>query len=136
MGCLFCNVETREYNRFARMKITARQCFGSLCGSRGRVRPRTFYFYAVILRLLPVALVTVALNAAAENNPVPTHRHYTVQRSIEHPRIDGKADDGVWSTVTSTESFTQFEPKPGEPSEHHTEVKVVYDDQALYVLAK
>lgn len=49
--------------------------------------------------------------------------------------IDGKAEEAVWNEAQSTSSFIVRTPNPGSKPLQNTEVKVVYDDQALYVFA-
>ncbi len=49
------------------------------------------------------------------------------------PRIDGRLDDAVWSHATPTGNFRQREPEEGSPGSERTEVRVLYDDEALFV---
>lgn len=62
-----------------------------------------------------------------------TFKTYRVERA---PRIDGKLDDIAWQNVEPAKDFRQREPyqdvNPSQPSE----VKIVYDDEAIYVAAK
>jgi uncharacterized protein DUF5916/cellulose/xylan binding protein with CBM9 domain len=48
-------------------------------------------------------------------------------------RIDGRLDDAAWSAAPVTDAFTQIDPREGQPASQRTEVRVVYDDEALYV---
>jgi len=47
--------------------------------------------------------------------------------------IDGKLDEAAWATAEPSSGFTQSYPKPGQPSPDQTEVRVLYDNDALYV---
>jgi hypothetical protein len=49
------------------------------------------------------------------------------------PHLDGKVDDAAWRAATPTRSFTQKFPNEGAPPSEPTSVRVVYDDDALYV---
>lgn len=49
--------------------------------------------------------------------------------------VDGKANEQAWSSATPTSEFVVRTPNPGSKPLHQTEVKVVYDDQAVYVFA-
>jgi hypothetical protein len=49
------------------------------------------------------------------------------------PKIDGSLDDAVWANVPVSTDFIQLKPNPGQPSRRQTEVKVIYDDEAVYV---
>jgi len=47
--------------------------------------------------------------------------------------IDGKLDEPAWATATPSSDFTQSYPKVGAKPTDPTEVRVLYDDDALYV---
>ncbi len=49
------------------------------------------------------------------------------------PLIDGRPDDAVWQAATPLTSFTQREPADGEPASERTEVRLLYDSDAVYV---
>ncbi len=48
-------------------------------------------------------------------------------------RIDGRVDEPAWSAATPVTRFVQREPVEGADAEEHTEVRVLYDADALYV---
>ena len=52
--------------------------------------------------------------------------------------IDGMLDEAAWSVAPVASGFIQNEPREGAPATYDTEVRVLYDDQALYfgVLAR
>ena len=52
------------------------------------------------------------------------------------PRIDGRLDDAVWVLAQPMTDFTQREPHDGRPATERTEVRVAYDDEAVYVGAR
>lgn len=47
--------------------------------------------------------------------------------------IDGNIDDEAWSKVPAVSDFTQFDPEEGARPTERTEIKVLFDDDALYV---
>uniref|UniRef100_UPI003B019E70 carbohydrate binding family 9 domain-containing protein n=1 Tax=Candidatus Palauibacter sp. TaxID=3101350 RepID=UPI003B019E70 len=49
------------------------------------------------------------------------------------PVVDGRLDDDAWSGLEPLEGFTQREPTEGQPVSQPTEVRVGYDDAALYI---
>ena len=49
------------------------------------------------------------------------------------PVIDGRLDDAAWARAAPMTGFTQREPRDGQPASERTEVRVVFDDEALYV---
>jgi len=92
------------------------------------------------------ALVTVLAlwsvdGAAGEGSQGPVraeHAHATLQamRAPLPPVIDGRLSDEVWSLARPAASFTQRDPDEGKPASERTEVRVLYDDDALYVCAR
>ncbi|WP_431157670.1 DUF5916 domain-containing protein [Winogradskyella poriferorum] len=60
-----------------------------------------------------------------------------IERTSKAPKIDGKLDDIAWKNAEIATDFIQFRPEIGNPlpEEQRTEVKVTYDDQAIYVAA-
>jgi hypothetical protein len=52
------------------------------------------------------------------------------------PRIDGMIDEAVWQLADVATDFVQYEPDPGAPASERTEVRVLYDDDAVYVGAR
>jgi hypothetical protein len=49
------------------------------------------------------------------------------------PSIDGRVDDEVWQTVTPHTTFTQQDPRLGEPASERTEVRLLFGPRAVYV---
>ncbi|MGB2868745.1 MAG: DUF5916 domain-containing protein [Bacteroidota bacterium] len=54
-------------------------------------------------------------------------------RVIEPPHVDGILTDEAWKLASSISTFTQRELEEGKPGSERTEVKIVYDDHALYI---
>lgn len=52
------------------------------------------------------------------------------------PRIDGQIDDAIWMQVPVIDEFTQRDPFEGLPASEPTEVRIAYDDEAIYVAAR
>ncbi len=52
------------------------------------------------------------------------------------PRVDGVLDDAIWSTAEPVSDFVQKIPIEGAPPTVSTEVRLMYDDAALYVAAR
>jgi hypothetical protein len=52
--------------------------------------------------------------------------------------IDGKANEKEWQTAAIATDFVMFQPENGKaaPQEKRTEVKVLYDNDAVYILAE
>ena len=51
----------------------------------------------------------------------------------ERPQIDGRVDELFWEQAPAITDFLQQNPIESDPATEMTEVRVVYDDEALYV---
>jgi hypothetical protein len=51
----------------------------------------------------------------------------------EFIKIDGNLEEKSWQMAPVAENFIQIRPKPGKPEVHPTQVRVLYDDIALYI---
>src|SRR5262245_61694233 len=60
-------------------------------------------------------------------------RTFHVTRTPHPPVIDGRLTDEVWSKAEVLSQFTQQDPDEGQPATEQTEIRLLYDDQALYV---
>ncbi|HEX9710013.1 MAG TPA: hypothetical protein VGB42_08635 [Candidatus Thermoplasmatota archaeon] len=49
------------------------------------------------------------------------------------PRIDGRPDEDVWAAAEVLTDFVQSQPDAGRLATERSEVRILYDDQALYV---
>jgi hypothetical protein len=72
------------------------------------------------------AIVLGALVAGA----VPHLRATHVEKG---PVVDGVLDDAVWKQAEASSAYTQKQPHDGSPPSEPTTVRVVYDDDAIYV---
>lgn len=64
-----------------------------------------------------------------------TKKELQAFRIQEAPVIDGKLDDNAWKDAAIAKDFVMFRPGDGdpEPDNQKTEVKILYDNQAIYV---
>jgi hypothetical protein len=62
-----------------------------------------------------------------------TDRTVTAVRTDTPPVIDGHVDENEWYRASVSGSFIQNEPDDGEPATERTELRVLYDDAALYI---
>lgn len=63
-------------------------------------------------------------------------RTMLASRTLESPKIDGKADETIWNLAETQSEFKIFEPTWGLPAHESSEVKILYDNQAIYIFAK
>ena len=57
----------------------------------------------------------------------------TAVRTTQVPTIDGKLDDPAWQKAWLETSFTQHFPDENKPPAQRTEVRVLYNDEAIYL---
>jgi hypothetical protein len=63
----------------------------------------------------------------------PPRVYRTVRLEGEPPRIDGRLDDGAWQEGEWSGDYTQYIPNEGAEPSHPTEIKILYDDENVYV---
>ena len=63
----------------------------------------------------------------------PPRIYNTVRLQGELPRIDGRLDDAAWQEGEWSGDYTQQIPTEGAEPSHPTEIKILYDDENVYV---
>ena len=95
-----------------------------------------------ILPLLCAALAAAPAPTLAQDTtqaaspvvrPTRTVRRMTAERREGPVTLDGRLDEPAWQRATPSSDFTESYPDQGKPSPERTEVRVLYDDAALYV---
>ena len=82
-----------------------------------------------------VALFALAILALA---PATLHaqdgegRSGKAVRTGEAPVVDGHLDEAAWQSATPLSDFVQRVPQDGQAATHPTEVRILFDDEALY----
>ena len=61
---------------------------------------------------------------------------FSAVRVPQAPVIDGQLDDEAWQGVEAATNFTQQDPDEGRPATERTEIRITYDDEAVYVAAR
>ena len=61
---------------------------------------------------------------------------YEAKSTTSEIKVDGKADESTWESATIAGDFAQLEPVEGTPVTQRTEVKLMYDNTAIYIFAK
>ena len=98
-------------------------------------------------RLAPPAGLLVAVlavlphgRAAPEPPPLldpwPHPRGYVCYRAAKPINVDGKLDDAAWAAVPWTDPFVDIEGDKKPAPAHRTRVKMLWDDEALYIAAE
>ena len=85
------------------------------------------------------AFLLLALTARAQvpaffdPPPLEQRRKLPATRTRTAPDVDGDLSDAVWLEAKPTTDFVQSEPKQGEKATHRTVVRMLFDDDAIYV---
>lgn len=89
------------------------------------------YFRAMIRSVIAVVLMCCGftVNAQIDRKTLPA------TRTENPPEIDGILSDEAWTKAPVADDFVQFEPENGPAIEERfrTQVKVLYDDEAIYI---
>jgi len=84
---------------------------------------------------LVLGLISAPVGAAPRPAPTPAPP-VAATRTSDSIRIDGRLDDAAWSLAEPFSDFLQRDPDEGQPATERTELRLVYDDDALYVGAR
>ena len=76
-------------------------------------------------------LLVLDVPAISQTTPPPSS--ITAVRIETPPMVDGVMDDSCWRLATPVTDFKQREPKEGLAATERTEIRLVYDDWALYI---
>ena len=91
-------------------------------------------------RAAPGLLVLLALAGgppeAAGGQAVSPAADIHAVRTPRAPLIDGNLGDEVWAQAAPASGFTQRDPDEGRPATERTEVRFLFDNDALYVAAR
>ncbi len=109
-----------------------------------KFEPRAFRRAPSVFSAAVAALALLAAaSAAAQLSPVvsvgagdPGQKTVQIVRTATPPLLDGKLDDAVWATAAVLTEFHQVNPIEYAPSAERMEIRLLYDDDALYVGAK
>jgi hypothetical protein len=92
------------------------------------------------LAALNVAVAQVKEGGSSSSD---THTRHALPSPTVHAsrratlvEIDGRLNDPAWATVQPATDFRQAQPKVGEPATQRTEIRLLFDDAALYIGAR
>ena len=104
---------------------------------RVKIRLRLRRLFALFLCTVAVAPAFAQENAAASNPIDYTTAHLsrvlTALRVSETIGVDGRLDEPAWQRAVPASNFLQRRPQAGQPSHERTDVRILYDDDNLYV---
>ena len=94
-------------------------------------------FRPILVLALPLLLGAAPADAARAPRPEPTPAPAVEAARAPAPvLVDGRLDDEAWQGVGAFTDFTQRDPDEGAPATERTELRLLYDDDALYVGAR
>lgn len=90
---------------------------------------------ALLITLVASALEAQTLSQAPTVQVAPPRRSITAERLRDGERVlfDGLVTESFWQRAGSADNFIQQDPRNGEPATERTDVRIVYDDEALYI---
>ncbi|MEO7998845.1 MAG: carbohydrate binding family 9 domain-containing protein [Gemmatimonadaceae bacterium] len=95
---------------------------------------------AVSLQAQPAINSTAKSTASRSGSaPLPVKepsRLAQAARAAQAPVLDGKLEDIAWKTAPVIDEFLEYEPTTGAVPRFKTEVRILYDDKYLYVMAR
>ena len=80
-----------------------------------------------IKRLFLVPLLVICFQGFSQT------RNVAAVKTTTPPKIDGDLGDAAWATAPIASDFIQNFPKPGEPATVRSEIKILYDNSAIYI---
>ena len=93
-------------------------------------------FSSAPLRAQTAASPAPGAVAAAAAVDLEAPRSVRAARATAPVRLDGRFDEPAWAAAEVASGFVQRGPDVGQPSTERTEVRVLYDDGAVYVAAR
>ncbi len=108
----------------------------------GPTRVRPVPTMLAVLLLASGAIPAAAQQQSAAVPSTGSSLHPFGLKSVQAARrsseitLDGRLDDPAWATVQPATDFRQAEPDEGEPATQRTEVRFLFDDDAVWVGAR
>ena len=98
-------------------------------------------YFSILVCLAGLALIAIsvapALAQLPATSPMPLNTPERLVASAvkvdEAPTIDGVLDENMWKSALPLGAFVQAEPFTGMPGSERTEVRLLYDNDAIYV---
>lgn len=86
------------------------------------------------MRLVALSLsVVIGVAVAAQSGAPLLCKNIEAQHASEPITVDGVLDEPDWTVAIPGTGFIQNEPRPNEPATLQSEVRIVYDDDAIHI---
>ena len=89
-----------------------------------------------IILLLLIFLSSLIISGQKNPNKKPKKTKVFAFRITQPIIIDGKLNEAMWETSNAVTGFTQRNPDGGKPATEKTVVRILYDDDAIYIGAR
>jgi len=91
--------------------------------------------------LLAIAATLAPLASAWAQAPAGDGGGAAAVRTVARHRtsaivIDGRLDEAAWATATPISALRQYQPNEGAPASLPTDIRILYDDRAIYIGAR
>lgn len=101
--------------------------------NQNNVRQSSCATKIVLVFILLINTLYISANSKSDFQGISVKKRYEPTRTQDPPKIDGILDDQVWFSSQVATDFIIYIPNNGSPSKQKTEVRLLYDDMALYV---
>ena len=95
--------------------------------------PTTFFALLLVAGCHPKDPSWATSSVEHRGEPTIAGEPLAVGKLESAPVLDGKLDDAAWSKAEPTDAFVQKFPNEGQPATEKTTLRIVYDDEAVYV---
>jgi hypothetical protein len=82
---------------------------------------------------LAILLFVTALYGEINYESARQERRLKATRTTDRITVDGRLEETAWEQSPVASGFIQNEPRPDEPASEKTEVRVLYDNENLYI---
>ncbi len=92
------------------------------------------FLTAVVLLSPAAAFAQASENGNGINYDTARHeRRLKAAQAQGRIELDGRLDEPSWASAPLASNFVQNDPEEGQPATYDTEVRLLYDDRALYI---
>jgi len=94
-------------------------------GVREKIRRRRIEYFFIFLSFVLFSSFLCGLDSSP--------RQAAALKTWDPIKVDGYLDEHSWKIASLISDFIQREPKEGEPATERTEIRILYDDDYLYI---
>lgn len=94
----------------------------------------------MMIRIFSLRIILICIFLLLQANCLKAlnsqRKELTAVRTPTPPQIDGTMRDPAWKKANVASGFYQYEPHNDRPASFGTQVRILYDDEAIYIAAK